>query len=325
MLETQNQAVLIQRLTVAPVYPWLCRLHVSPHACWLWPRCCPCHVATLQGLRPSIDVPVLEAQLPHVLLFSEAETGLLGSRLDYRACCRWGFPGSSAGKESACNARDPGLIPGSARSPGEGIGYSLQYSWASLMAQMVKNLPAVWETRVSLGWENTMEEGTATHSSILAWKIPMDRQAWRATVHAVSRVRLYWVTKHSRKLLSLGLGRWLSGAQMRLPPPFGFLAQKNLLFRCIYSPGLWLVILVDCKWKGRLLYFLVCEIMYFVIFQRVLRLIASAFVSLKGHKDCIGINSERVERNPYMEKITFMKIRLVQFTLTYVRESMFCF
>ena len=193
------------------------------------------------------------------------------------------------------------------------------------MAQMVKNLPAVWETRVSLGWENTMEEGTATHSSILAWKIPMDRQAWRATVHAVSRVRLYWVTKHSRKLLSLGLGRWLSGAQMRLPPPFGFLAQKNLLFRCVYSPGLWLVILVDCKWKGRLLYFLVCEIMYFVIFQRVLRLIASAFVSLKGHKDCIGINSERVERNPYMEKITFMKIRLVQFTLTYVRESMFCF
>ena len=50
-----------------------------------------------------------------------------------------GFPGSSAGRESACKAGDPGLIPQSARCPGEGIGYSLQYSWASLVAQMVKN------------------------------------------------------------------------------------------------------------------------------------------------------------------------------------------
>ena len=52
----------------------------------------------------------------------------------------WGFPGSSAGKESACNAGDPSLIPGSGRSTGEGIGYGLQYSWASLVAQRVKNL-----------------------------------------------------------------------------------------------------------------------------------------------------------------------------------------
>ena len=55
-----------------------------------------------------------------------------------------GFPGSSAGKESACNARDPGSIPGSGRFPGEGIGYPLQYSWASPVAQMVKNSPAMW-------------------------------------------------------------------------------------------------------------------------------------------------------------------------------------
>ena len=61
---------------------------------------------------------------------------------------RIGFPGSSAGKEFACNAGDPGSIPGSGRSPGEGIGYPLQYSWASLVAQMVKNLPAMWETWV---------------------------------------------------------------------------------------------------------------------------------------------------------------------------------
>ena len=60
----------------------------------------------------------------------------------------------SVGKESTCNAGDPGLIPGSGRSPGEGIGYPLQYSWASLVAQLVKNPPAMRETWVrSLGWE----------------------------------------------------------------------------------------------------------------------------------------------------------------------------
>ena len=57
-----------------------------------------------------------------------------------------GFPGSSAGKESACNARDPSLIPESGRSPGEGMGYPLQYSWTSLVAQTVKKLPAMLET-----------------------------------------------------------------------------------------------------------------------------------------------------------------------------------
>ena len=87
-----------------------------------------------------------------------------------------GVSGSSAGKDSTCNAGDPGSIPRSGRSPGEGIGYPLQYSWASLVAQMVKNLPAMQETWVqSLGWEDPLEEGMVTHSSILAWRIPMDR------------------------------------------------------------------------------------------------------------------------------------------------------
>ena len=55
--------------------------------------------------------------------------------------------------------------------------------WASLVTQMVKNLPAMWETWVwSMGWEDTLEEGMATHTSILAWRIPMDRGAWRTTV-----------------------------------------------------------------------------------------------------------------------------------------------
>ena len=58
------------------------------------------------------------------------------------------FPGGSAGKESACNAGDPSSIPGLGRSAGEGIGYPLQYSWASLVAQLVKNPPALWETWV---------------------------------------------------------------------------------------------------------------------------------------------------------------------------------
>ena len=98
-----------------------------------------------------------------------------------------GFPGSPAGKESYCNAGDPTLILGSRRSP-EGIGYPLQYSWAFLVAQMVKNPPAMRETWVqSLGWDNPLEEGMATHFSILAWRIPMDRGAWWATVHGVAK------------------------------------------------------------------------------------------------------------------------------------------
>ena len=88
-----------------------------------------------------------------------------------------GFPDSSVGKESPCNAGDPSLIPGSGRSTGEGISYPLQYSWAFLVAQLVKNLPAVRETWVqSLGWEDPLEKGKATHSSILAWRIPKGSQ-----------------------------------------------------------------------------------------------------------------------------------------------------
>ena len=69
--------------------------------------------------------------------------------------CLWGFPDNTVGKISAWNAGDPGSIPESGRSPGEGIDYPLLYSWASLVAQLVKNPPA-----------------KATHSSILAWRIP---------------------------------------------------------------------------------------------------------------------------------------------------------
>ena len=80
------------------------------------------------------------------------------------------------------------MISGLGRAAGEGIGYLLQYSWASLVAQMVKNLATMWEIWVgSLGWEDLLEEGMATHSSILAWRIPMDKGAWWATVHGATK------------------------------------------------------------------------------------------------------------------------------------------
>ena len=102
--------------------------------------------------------------------------------------CFWGkkgFPDSSAGKECACSS-----IPDSGRSAGEGIGYALQYSWASLVAQLVKNPPAMRETWVrSLGWEDALEMGKATHSSILAWRIP-----WTVESMGLQRVGHNWAT-----------------------------------------------------------------------------------------------------------------------------------
>ena len=104
------------------------------------------------------------------------------------------FPGGSDGKEPACNAGDPGSIPGSESSSREGIGYPFQYSGASLMAQMEKNLTVMRETWVrSLCWEDPLEEGMAVHSSMLAWRIPrflrfsLDRGARWATVHGVAK------------------------------------------------------------------------------------------------------------------------------------------
>ena len=70
------------------------------------------------------------------------------------------------------------MIPGSGRSTGEGLGYPPQYSWASLVAQLVKNPPEMRETWVgSLDWEDPLEKGKATHSSILAWRIPWTIQS----------------------------------------------------------------------------------------------------------------------------------------------------
>ena len=104
-----------------------------------------------------------------------------------------GFPGSSAGKESTCNAGDPGLIPGMGSPPEEGIGYILQYSLASSV-----NLPATWETWVwSLGWEDSLDEGMATHSSILTWRVPWTEEPGGLPSMGLQRVRHNWETKHS--------------------------------------------------------------------------------------------------------------------------------
>ena len=80
------------------------------------------------------------------------------------------------------------MFPGSGKSSGEGIGYPLWYSWASLVTQTVRNPPAMQETWVlSLDWEDPLEEGLAIHSGILAWRTPMDRGAQWATVHGVMK------------------------------------------------------------------------------------------------------------------------------------------
>ena len=109
--------------------------------------------------------------------------GIKSAEVDFFFC--WGFPDSSVGKESAYNTGDPGSILGLGRSPGEGIGCPLKYSWASLVAQLVKNLPATRETWVwSLRWEDPLEKGKATQCSILAGRIP-----WTVSSMCSQRVR----------------------------------------------------------------------------------------------------------------------------------------
>ena len=114
----------------------------------------------------------MECYFKNVILFTWKK------RCNSHAAISTLFPGSSAGKESTCKAGDSGSIPGSGKFPGKGIGYPLQYSWVSMVAQAVKNPPAMKETWVqSLVWEEPLEEAMATHSPVLALRIPMDRGA----------------------------------------------------------------------------------------------------------------------------------------------------
>ena len=129
---------------------------------------------------------------------------------------------SSAGGEPTCDAGDPGPIPGSGRYLGEGKGSPLQCSWASLVAQMVKNLPATRETQVrSLGWEDPLEKGKAAHSSVLAWRIPWteepgglqgreeaDRTERLSTAHSIETIQEETYTEKGLKGISL-VAQWL--------------------------------------------------------------------------------------------------------------------
>ena len=106
-----------------------------------------------------------------------------------------GFPGSSAGKESACNTGYSRSVPGLGRSPGEGIGYPLQCFWALLVAQMIKNTPAVLKNWVwPLDWDDLLEKGMATNSNILAWRSPWAEEPGRLQSMGSHRVGHDWAT-----------------------------------------------------------------------------------------------------------------------------------
>ena len=107
------------------------------------------------------------------------------------------FPGGLVGKESACNAGDLGSVPGSGRSPGGGNVTRSSILGTSLVAQMVKRLPTMQETWVqSLGREDPVEEGMATHSSILVWRIPGREEPGRLQSMGSQRVNTTEVTQH---------------------------------------------------------------------------------------------------------------------------------
>ena len=121
------------------------------------------------------------------------------SWLHFTINSNWGFPDSSVGKESAYNAEDPCSIPGSGRSPGEWMDYPLQYSWASLVAQQVKDLPAMRETWIqSLGREDHLEKRLAYPLQYSGWENSMDY-----TVHGVAE-------SDTTEQLSLSLSRPLN-------------------------------------------------------------------------------------------------------------------
>ena len=101
---------------------------------------------TPRPLDPTCGVP--EDRELKKLYFSDSFAGRLLNENEFLAITCTHAINSSLGKDSICNAGDPGSIPGSGRSAGEGIGYPLQYSWDSLVAQMVKNPPAMRETWV---------------------------------------------------------------------------------------------------------------------------------------------------------------------------------
>ena len=131
-----------------------------------------------------------------------------------------GFPGGSDHKEPVCNVGDP-CIPGSGRSPGEGNSSPLQYSWASLVAQRLKHLPPMRETRVrSLGWEDPLEKEMVTHSSILAWRIPWTEEPGRLQ-------SMGWTVNSWTRLSDFTFPRPVASPTSHLPETVSSLGSEN--------------------------------------------------------------------------------------------------
>ena len=123
-------------------------------------------------------------------------------RHDWATSLSLGFPDFSNDKESTCNVGDPGWIPGSGRSTGGRTGYLLQYSWASLVALLVKFPPAMPETWVQfLGWKKSPGEGKATHISILTW-IPWTIQSMR--LQSQTQLSNFYTHIHSHQYMTIG-------------------------------------------------------------------------------------------------------------------------
>ena len=160
----------------------------------------------------------------------------------------------SLGQQSTCNAGDPSSIPGMGRSTGEGIGYPIQYPWASLVPQLVKNLPAMQETWVrSLGWEDPLEKGKATHFQYSGLENSMDcivrgvakSQTWLSNFH-------FWTASRSNQSILKEINPEYS-LEGLMPHSKLKLQYFGHLMRAAYSLGKTLILgkIEDRRRRGR--------------------------------------------------------------------------
>ena len=134
----------------------------------------------------------------HVNSICSGNVHILLNSCNITGAFNMGFPGSSAGKESTCNAKRPRFDSWLGRYPGEGIGHPLQYSWASLVAQMVKNLPAMWETWIwSLDWEDPCRRAWQPIPVFLPGESQWTEEPGGLQSMRSQRVGRDWVTKHT--------------------------------------------------------------------------------------------------------------------------------